>query len=105
MRSRTRAGWHMPSALLLLMLLLLGGVAAQKCGHTQIAWPASQCTLRCPTTEDSKAKGTVDCDGEARVPSTTVSQPCVQLARLPRELIAPPRPGDRGASVILSVLL
>ena len=101
-RARDRAGWCMPRAMIVLMLILLGGVAAQKCGHTQIAWPASQCTLPCPPTVDGKGRTVDPCAGEATVQSNPVRQPCVQRACLPCELIAPPRPGDRGASVIMS---
>jgi hypothetical protein len=95
MRSRAlaRAGWNMPHALLLLMLLLFGGAAAQKCGVTQIPWPASQCTLPCPTTLDGKGRTVNPCAGESRSPSPPVRQPCVQRARMPCQLIAPPRPG------------
>ena len=65
----------MPRALLLLMLLLLGGVSSQKCGHTQIAWPASQCTVQCPTSVDGKGRTVDPCAGEATVQSKPVRQP------------------------------
>jgi len=87
-RARDRAGWRMPRALLLLMLLLLGGVSSQKCGHTQIAWPASQCTVQCPTSVDGKGRTVDPCAGDSRVPSTTVCQLCTSASRAYRP--APP---------------
>ena len=84
--ARRSGAWRPAPCILMLglVLVLLGGAAAQHCSPAEIAWPAAQCTQPCPVDLDPCSQG------QARGETTTVCLPPAPcLACLPRDAHAP----------------